>query len=402
MTKLRLAVFNTQPPLYLGGVERRILEVAKRLQDTVDTAVYSGTKGGLTSPTQVEGALLVPLKSSDRVFPLDNWTFNRTLARKAAALKADVYEAHTASGYGLMRAFKKAGLEVAFVQTVHGVLGDEYQQGLLHEGTLRSRVANRFMKQLASYEKEAAQNATLVVTISEYSKQKIINLYGVDASKIRIVPNGVDPERFTPEGGCTKFQQNLNASDRSVVLFVGRLIPRKGLNYLIAAAQQVVKLHPQVLFVVAGDGPLRLSLTAEVERLGLSGNFRFLGDVPDLDLPALYRCADVFAFPSIQEGQGIALLEAEASGKPVVAFNVSGVAEAVRNGETGMLVQSGNSVAFADALSQLLSDASLREQMGKKGRSLVQSQYTWNQCANKMLTVYQEAIDLIRPLTSKP
>jgi phosphatidylinositol alpha-1,6-mannosyltransferase len=125
----------------------------------------------------------------------------------------------------------------------------------------------------------------------------------VDASKIRIVPNGVDPERFTPEGGCTKFQQNLNASDRSVVLFVGRLIPRKGLNYLIAAAQQVVKLHPQVLFVVAGDGPLRLSLTAEVERLGLSGNFRFLGDVPDLDLPALYRCADVLLFLPFRKGR---------------------------------------------------------------------------------------------------
>jgi glycosyltransferase involved in cell wall biosynthesis len=90
-------------------------------------------------------------------------------------------------------------------------------------------------------------------------------------------------------------------------------------------------------------------------------------------------------------------LEAEASGKPVVAFNVSGVVEAVRNGETGMLVQSGNSAALAEALSQLLSDVSLRECMGKKGRSLVQNHYTWNQCANKMLNVYQDAIELTRP-----
>ncbi len=391
MTKLRLAVFNTQPPTYLGGVERRILEVAKRLQDNVETTVYSGTKGNLKIALAVEGATLVPLHSTDRIFPLDNWTFNRTLANQAETLVADVYEAHTASGYGLLHAFRKRNVQVPFVQTVHGVLVDEYLQGKLQGGSLKMRVANLFMRQLGQYEKQAAQNATLVVTISQYSKQKIEILYHIDASKIRIVPNGVDPQRFTPDGDCTELKQRLNLANQPVVLFVGRLIPRKGLAYLVEAAKFILKEHPQTLFVIAGDGPLRNSLTSTVQQLGFGANFRFLGDVAEADLPGLYRCADVFAFPSVQEGQGIALLEAQASGKPVVAFDVSAVGEAVRNGESGLLVMRGSSAAFADAISRLLSDASLRANMGAKGRVFVQTELSWDLCASRMLKAYQEA-----------
>ena len=203
MKKLRLAVFNTQPPLYLGGVERRILETAKRLQDEVDTTVYSGTKAGLRKTTALNGVTLVPCFSTDAIFPVDNWTFNQTLARNADAIKADVYESHTASGYGLLKAFRKRGVNVPFVQTVHGVLADEYAQAVLRGGTsLRSRLANMFMWQLAKHEEESAKNATLVVTVSNYSRRKILQFYNVDPAKIRIMPNGVDTERFKPNGDC--------------------------------------------------------------------------------------------------------------------------------------------------------------------------------------------------------
>ena len=128
MGKFRLAVFNTQPPLYLGGVERRILETAKRLQSQINTTVYSGTKAGLHKPTTLNGLTVVPCFSTDTIFPLDNWTFNQTLARNASEIKADVYEAHTASGYGFINAKRRQGLEVPFVQIIHGVLADEYAQ----------------------------------------------------------------------------------------------------------------------------------------------------------------------------------------------------------------------------------------------------------------------------------
>ena len=96
--------------------------------------------------------------------------------------------------------------------------------------------------------------------------------------------------------------------------------------------------------------------------------------------------------PSIQEGQGIVLLEAQASGKPVVAFDVGGVNEAVRNGETGLLVKRGNSGELADALLRLLSDKPLREKMGANGRRFVTENFTWDICAQKMLKIYREAL----------
>jgi len=396
MKKLRLAVFNTQPPLFLGGVERRILETSKRLQSEVDITVYSGTKAGLRRTTVLDGLKVVPCYSTDSIFPLDNWTFNQTLARNANIIKADVYEAHTASGYGLLRALRKRCLNVPFVQTVHGVLADEYVQATSQVGmSFRSRLANILMWELAKREGEAAKKATLVVTISKYSERKIQQFYNVDQSKIRIVPNGVDTNRFHPVGDCQAVKRRLRVGNRQLVLFVGRLIPRKGLNYLLEAAKRIVKEQRETLFVIVGNGPLRNRLVSDVENAGLAGNFAFLGDVSDEELPKIYRCADLFVLPSIQEGQGIALLEAQASAKPVVAFNVSGVAEAVRNGETGLLVKAAGSGELAEAILRLLSDKSLREKMGAAGREFVGNELSWDICARRMLLVYREAQQLI-------
>lgn len=144
------------------------------------------------------------------------------------------------------------------------------------------------------------------------------------------------------------------------------------------------------MFVVVGDGPLKNNLRAHLERINLSGNFVFLGDVNEKVLPALYNCADVFALPSIQEGQGIALLEAQATGKPVVAFNVGGVKEAMLDKETGLLVRP-DSRELANAIMKLLSSWSLREKMGRKGQEFVSGNFSWDVCAQRMLQVYHEA-----------
>ena len=98
--KLKLAVFNTQPPhLYFGGVERRILETAKRLVNEVDTIVFSGTKKGFNKIAQIDGTTFIPCFSTDRIFPLDNWFFNQSLSKMVDVVVADVFAAHTVSSY---------------------------------------------------------------------------------------------------------------------------------------------------------------------------------------------------------------------------------------------------------------------------------------------------------------
>jgi glycosyltransferase involved in cell wall biosynthesis len=393
MEKINLAVFNTQPPhLYFGGVERRIIETAKRLRSEVTTTVYSGTKAGFRKHTTADGVNFVPCFSTDAVFPVDNWFFNKSLVDAVDSIKADIYEAHTVSGYGFLNTLKKRGIKKPFIQTIHGVLADEYAQSL-HGGalSLRAKLANFFMRRLAKIEEEAAKNADLLVTVSKYSSRKMIQLYSVDKAKIRVVPNGVDTERFKPSGECEALKHQIRKDNKLCVLFVGRLIPRKGLPFLIEAAKHIVKEYSQTMFVIVGDGPLKNSLKASLEKMNLTSNFVFLGNVHESVLPALYNCADVFVLPSIQEGQGIALLEAQATAKPVVAFDVGGVREAVLNNETGFLMKP-DSHLLAEAVMKLLASHSLREKMGSKGREFVSSRFSWDVCAQRMLQVYREAM----------
>jgi glycosyltransferase involved in cell wall biosynthesis len=393
MKKLSLAVFNTQPPhLYFGGVERRIVETTKRLQNEVDTRVYCGTKAGFKTTASVNGITIVPCFSTDALFPLDNWFFNKTLSRAVDVINADVYEAHTVSGHGFLKALRKRNIAKPFIQTIHGVLADEYMQSLQGASpTFRARLANFVMWQLSKIEGESAKNATLIVTVSKYSSEKIVQFYGVDQAKIRIVTNGVDTQRFRPAQDLGKIKHQIGLGNKQCVLFVGRLIPRKGLPFLVEAAKKIVNERSETVFAVVGSGPLKNQLISHLERINLLGSFVFLGDVNEDMLVALYNCAEVFAFPSIQEGLGIVLLEAQATAKPVVAFDVGGVHEAMLDKETGLLVRP-DSCELADAILRLLSDRSLRERMGRKGRAFVSNNFSWDVCAQRMLHVYREAL----------
>jgi len=396
MKKLSLAVFNTQPPhLYFGGVERRIVETAKKFRNEVGTTVYSGTKAGFRKPASVNGITFVPCFSTDALFPVDNWFFNRSLAGAVDAIKADVYEAHTVSGYGFLKALRKRRIKKPFVQTIHGVLADEYVQSFQGGSpTFRAKLANLIMWRLSRLEGESAEKATLIVTVSKYSRNKIIQFYDVDKTKIRIVPNGVALQRFKPVQGLESIKRQIGIDSKFCVLFVGRLIPRKGLPFLVEAAKRIIKEFKETIFVIVGNGPLKNHLMAYLEKINLSSNFVFLGDVNENVLPAIYNCADVFALPSIQEGQGIALLEAQATAKPVVAFDVGGVHEAVVDKETALLIKP-DSCELADAILKLLSNWSLREKMGNKGREFVSNNFSWDICAQRMLQVYREALSAV-------
>jgi glycogen(starch) synthase len=400
MKKLSVAVFNTQPPhLYFGGVERRIVETAKRLLNKVGTRVYSGTKAGFKKISSVNGTILIPCFSTDLFFPLDNWFFNRTISRISDVIKADVYEAHTVSGYGFLKAVRKRNVVEPFIQTIHGVLADEYIQSSKNIfPTPRAKLSHFFMRYLSKIEKESAKNATLIVTVSKYSSKRIVQLYDVNEKKIRIVPNGVDLEKFKAVENSEKVKHKIEVNNKQCVLFVGRLVPRKGVHFLIEAAKHVIKENEETIFAVIGDGPLKNHLISYSKKQGVSDNFVFLGDVHDDVIPKLYNCADVFALPSIQEGQGIALLEAQATAKPVVAFNVGGINEFVLDKKTGLLVKP-DSYELANAILKLLSDRSLREKMGRCGRNFVSENFSWDICAQTMFQVYCEALEYVESMS---
>jgi glycosyltransferase involved in cell wall biosynthesis len=391
MIKIDLAVFNTQPPhLYYGGVERRIIETAKRLTKQINTTVYSGTKAGFKKPTSINNVNFIPGFSTDKLYPLDNWFFNKTIARSSKKINADVYESHTISGYQFIKNLKKQKRKEPFIQTIHGVLADEYLQAAKTKyPTMKAKLANLVMWNLSKLEKQAAEKANLIITISKYTKNKIIELYGLKKEKIKIVPNGVDIQQFRPLNNQREIRNQIGIKNRPSILFVGRLIPRKGLSFLVQAAKKIVKEQQDTIFLIVGEGPQKNHLISKLEKNRLMKNFLFLGDIKENVLPLIYNSADIFVFPSIQEGQGIALLEAQATSKPVVSFKIGGVSETLLDKKTGFLTEP-DSTELANAILNLIKNKELRDRMGKNGREFVSKYFSWDNSAKALLEIYKE------------
>lgn len=224
--------------------------------------------------------------------------------------------------------------------------------------------------------------------VSRYSAVEL----GLPPARTRIIYGGADPARYFPDPALT----------RKGVLFVGRLTPHKGVDRLIAA------LPPGAHLLVAGStghdpGWPERGYPAYLRRLANNRNVTFLGAVPDSKLALLYRQAAVLVLPSVtrtcygrevgvSELLGLTVLEAMASGTPVVASRLGGLTEIVHHGETGLLVQPGDVADLCDALNALLVDPGLRARLGQQGRDQVLAQFTWDAVAQRCLTAYTELL----------
>jgi phosphatidylinositol alpha-mannosyltransferase len=199
-----------------------------------------------------------------------------------------------------------------------------------------------------------------------------------------IIPNGVDAEHFSPD--VAPIEEFCDGKQN--ILFVGRLERRKGLNYLLKAYQKIKDEIPNSRLIVVGPGSRpRKKYEKWVMKNGLQ-DVVFIGYASYTDLPRYYKTADVFCTPAIsRESFGIVLLEAMAVGKPIVATNIAGYASVVTHNEDGFLVPPKNSGGLAQALSSLLKDESLRQQMGAKGR-VTAEHYNWKHVAQRVLDYY--------------
>jgi phosphatidylinositol alpha-1,6-mannosyltransferase len=215
---------------------------------------------------------------------------------------------------------------------------------------------------------------------------------GVSPTSICVIPLGVDVARFAPASNVHGIKQEFRITDRQIILFVGRLARRKGLREFVENCLPIiVREIPRVYFFVAGGNPTA-SLThqddvfSEIEELvqclGLQDHVRLWGDVTDDQLLKLYQCSDVVVLPALAstedvEGFGLVLLEAAATGKPVVATEVGGIPDAVENGKSGVLVKQGDYRLLAQSIMQYLNDDQLRLQAGENGRKRVRTRFTW-------------------------
>jgi glycosyltransferase involved in cell wall biosynthesis len=204
-------------------------------------------------------------------------------------------------------------------------------------------------------------------------------------AKIEVIPDGIDLSKFHPVQRET---------EPSVVriLTIARLIPRKGVQYLIQAIADVIKSTPREFEVeIVGDGPMREELVKLAEKLKVSHKLNFVGTVPYEHLAKHYQEADIFVLSSLAEGMPLVVLEAMASGLPIVASKVQGIEDLVETGRNGYLFTPTDWRTLARYLVTVLSDGQQRIAMGQESIKLVQK-YDWGNIAKAYLEIYRETL----------
>jgi glycosyltransferase involved in cell wall biosynthesis len=229
-----------------------------------------------------------------------------------------------------------------------------------------------------------------VVAISAAVK-RCLSGGGVPESRVSVISSAVDPSRLRPLRSRAEVRQGLGASaDGAVLLVLAALVRRKGVDVLLQALGALAKDGLRPVLWVAGDGPQRLLLEALARHAGVDAQVRFLGRRPDV--PDLLGACDIVVIPSRREGLGVAALEAMAAGRPVIASAVGGLAEAIVDRRTGLLVPPEDPPALANALAELLHDPALRDTLGRAGRRRVAESFSAEQMVEAYVRLYERVL----------
>ena len=223
-----------------------------------------------------------------------------------------------------------------------------------------------------------------VIAVSNDLKDKILTDFGVEESRISVIPNGIDSAKFRHTDGRVARRHCLLEDGKRYVLTVSRLSVEKGLEYLLRA---IGKLHStDTELVIIGEGPLRARLVSLAAELGIEDRVRFLGVLGHAEICAWYNAADVFCLPSLWEGCPNVVIEALACGTPVVASRVGGIPDLVP-GDCGMLIPPGDPDLLAAALEQ-----ALEKDWNRRSISAFGSSRSWTDVADKVIGVFEEVL----------
>lgn len=230
------------------------------------------------------------------------------------------------------------------------------------------------------------------VAISDEVREVMLRHIGPIQDRIFTIYNGVDLRRYGHSVDKIAMRKKLGLrADAQVIATVGTLKTQKGHKFLVDAATMIVPQHTDLHFLFIGDGELKAELQAQVQSLNLSDNIHFLGNRSDV--PDLLIASDFFVLPSLWEGMPIALLEAMAAAKPVVATEVSGTKQIMIHNETGLIVPPGDAPKLAKAILKLISDPARAKAMGLAARQRVAKEFSAQKQADDHLALYRRLLN---------
>lgn len=234
--------------------------------------------------------------------------------------------------------------------------------------------------------KSIFEKASSIICLTKSDATDVAGILG-GIDKISVIPNGVDTAFFKPSP----------EKDPDLISWVGRFVPEKGLTYLLEAMQKVVKEHPSARLVMCGDGIARTECMHLTARLGLVDRVSFPGRLDRTELAELLARTTVFAFPSLSEGLPRSVLEAMASGVPVVASDIPGIGEVITDGNDGLLVSPRDSDSLAAAILRVLRDSDLVKQLGENARRTAVQRFSMSGSVRMQESLYRESARRFSP-----
>ena len=373
MRKLRVLEMIDKPSL--GGGQVHLLTLARGLnKERFEVMIAAPAGGPLENAARAGGICFLPIAIGKKVG-------RRAVREIAALLKAQGVDIlHTHGGVaGLFgrQAAARAGTPIV-IHTIHGIHYLHYR--------------NPFLKYFhVLLERHLSRRTDAVIFVSEADFRSGRKWRLAAPARSRLIRNGVDLSRRVKDLRTTlrmgKLRESLGLTP-PVVGTIARLHRQKGIEFLLRAAKEIRGLHPEVRIVVVGGGPLEKRLKREAEKAGLGRGFLMLGERTEArELLSLF---DIFVLPSLWEGLPLALLEAASFGKPIIASDIDGVREVIKDGETGILVPPGSPGRLAEAIIRLLEDRTLAAKLGERAKQDIPPLFTLAEMVEKTGQLYLE------------
>ncbi len=239
---------------------------------------------------------------------------------------------------------------------------------------------------------KAAERISGYIAVSREVKQALVTEIGSIGDKVTVIFNSVDIRRYHPDADKKVIREQLGFDKQArIISVVATFKEQKGHRFLIDAASELVKRYPDLLILFIGDGGLRGDLKRQTEEQKLVNHIQFLGTRQDI--PDLLAASDLFVLPSLWEGLPMALVEAMASGLPIVATDVSGSRQAIQSGETGILVPPGDADELVEAITNLLTNPDIGTKMGVAARLSAEQEFSSRKQALDHIALYQQSFD---------
>ncbi|HKJ31749.1 MAG TPA: glycosyltransferase family 4 protein [Balneolales bacterium] len=372
---MRLLLISQDFPPDIGGIQTYCYELATRF--TKYNEDFSVVVPNKKTADEIDIGLpytVHRVKSSNAMLPYTAVPVIRSLTRKG---KFDTtFHAQWQTVLGVLKSRENGDVKKIFA-AAHG------RELLFNPFRNDSYIGKKYVK----YRRWLLSKVDHFFAVSHYTANLLIH-EGVAKERISVMPNGTNPNEFYPTS-VDKLRTDLHLDQQPIIMTITRLVPRKGVDIGIKAIKKVVQTHPEVQYMIVGDGEHMPELKSLVDELKLNKNVTFLGKVPHKYVNSYYNLGVIFIMtprtePLNIEGFGIVYLEANACGKPVIGSRSGGIPDAIVDGETGLLVNEENPDQLAAAIIKLLEDKKLANDMGERGRKRIINETNWDIIAEKI------------------